>query len=670
MSISQGFGIKCLKRSLGLFFFLLICVSQKRSLDTFKVLGNVESDEAAIKDNATTMQREVSQTKLSSIFLQNQHIGTVLLLCPNGDCDIVKPAAEIDSVSLKCPSINGPIVIRKGLVFNLFVSGHRGHTNIRRFEAVSPEGPWQEAHLEIPSFDRCSPGLHSPDVIHFNGTYYMFAHGHACRGVQSRNQPTIALISNDLVHWKFPTQTYAAKEYFYTRVFFHNNVFYATAKSEEDAVGSMVLLRSESPLGPFQYVNTLARGVRHVSLHRKGGILFVFFTLIGDMPERILLGTINLDGADMRLRPGPFILEPRHDGNNLLPSEAGAAPCTNAAPQLRDPFFVPDSNEGEAELRGILYFADRELTIGAARLHINLTEYFNAVQYRNHTLVDDLVYQSSSLSVQENASERPLLITGVGRSGTTFVCDYLNQLGWNISHDNDCDCGPFPGTFGASSWYHAFKLWRVIGKVHPLRAKQVVHLIRDPLATVKSRLARSLAFPVNVDFVHGVASAWEDTRNISLGNDTMFASFSLRHWVHRNSFVSKHAQWRVKLEDLDSDPVHTWMLCLEVGRDDCSRLEVIRPILESMNKSKNSNGKLQNANEDDMNWWRRLADVDEDTVRIALKMASEYGYTLEEGVEKTFRVPTVKYTCQFRNDEAARSGLELPRQWGCYLITQ
>jgi hypothetical protein len=143
--------------------------------------------------------------------------------------------------------------------------------------------------------------------------------------------------------------------------------------------------------------------------------------------------------------------------------------------------------------RGTLYFSDRELAIGAARLHMNLKEYVSAVAYRNKTLINDLVFQSSSLSIPENASERPLLLTGVGRSGTSFVCDYLNRLGWNISHDNTYDCGPFPGTFGASSWYHAFKLdsetkpWT---KTPPLVAKQVVHLIRDPLATIKSRMAR------------------------------------------------------------------------------------------------------------------------------------------------------------------------------------
>jgi hypothetical protein len=318
-----------------------------------------------------------------------------------------------------------------------------------------------------------------------------------------------------------------------------------------------------------------------------------------------------------------------------------------------------------------LYTLRGELAIGAARLQVNLTQYFHAVQYRKHTLIDDLVFQSSSLSAQQNAVDRSLLITGVGRSGTTFICQFLNRLGWNVSHDNGIDCGPFPGLDGASSWYHAFRLTNNLG-ILPLRAKKVVHLIRNPLATVKSRMARIQNGPPYIlNFTYKVAESWEDVQYEleSLANDTMIASFALTHWVNRNSFVSKLAQWRVAIEDLASDPLHTWMLGLEVGRDDCPALGTIRPILQSMNQSANTNGKVNDASLDDMIWWGRLADVAEDSVRIALKMASEYGYNVEHRLEERFRVSAVNYSCQFRNDEAARSSRESPHLWGCYLTT-
>ncbi|KAI2491538.1 hypothetical protein MHU86_23015 [Fragilaria crotonensis] len=645
--------------NLGLFFIASSIVSEMNAcikIDT-RAMGNVD----------WPYEIYVKGTNRGNIYLQNQKIGTIVLLCPHGNCDIVQP-----DTNLKCPNMNGPTIIRQGSIYHLFVSGHTGGTTIRRFEASSLEGPWHEAILKLPSLDKCAAGLHSPDVVLFHGKYYMYAHLHSCQDVKGK-QATIVLTSTDLAHWELPRKTaYAAKEYFYTRVFLHNNIFYAIAKSQENPVGSMVLLSSDSPLGPFQYVKTFVEGVRNVSLHQKGDRLFVFYSLIGDLPERILLGVIHLNAvAEWRLRPGPIILEPLHDGD-LVPSEAGPAPCA-AVPQLRDPFFVPDSNEGESELRGILFFTVRgELAIGAARLQINLAQFWDATRYHNHTNIDDLVFRSSSLSAHPNAFQRPLLITGVGRSGTTFVCSYLNQLGWNISHDNDRDCGPFPGTYGASSWYHAFQTTQdTSNQSHPMRADMVVHLVRNPLATIKSRIARGKAMPHSLNLTYRLASIWEDIDPRALDDDTTIATFMLRHWVHRNTFASRHAQWRVTIEDLAMYPLHTWMLCLSVGRDDCPALGAIRPVLQSMNHSTNTNGKLEGSQvpEDDITWWRQLAKVDGDGVRIALKMASEYGYQLDDRLEDVFQFSMVKYSCQFANDKAARLGDEMPRQWGCHLAT-
>jgi hypothetical protein len=287
-------------------------------------------------DFAGSVKPDSLQTNATNIYLQNQRIGTVSSLCPNGICDIVKPEKNI---SWKCPNINGPVVMRQGSVFNLFASSHIG-ASLRHFKATSLEGPWQEAGTEIPSFAKCAGGLHSPDVLLFNGTYYMFAHGHECRDAVHK-QPTIVLTSKDLDHWEFPTKEYAAKEYFYAKVFAHNNAFYAIAKSQEDGVGSMVLLRSESPLAPFKYVRRFAKGVRHVSIHRKGDILFVFFSLIGDLPERILLGTIDLDEEEWRLLPGPVVLVPPPKKANctqvnlaLLPALLFNSFATHFFPQL------------------------------------------------------------------------------------------------------------------------------------------------------------------------------------------------------------------------------------------------------------------------------------------------------------------------------------------------
>jgi hypothetical protein len=164
---------------------------------------------------------------------------------------------------------------------------------------------------------------------------------------------------------------------------------------------------------------------------------------------------------------------------------------------------------------------------------------------------------------------------------------------------------------------------------------------------------------------------WEsnqvDLDDLLKSNTTARALFVLRHWIDRNSFISQHAQWRVTIEDLAKDPLHTWMLCLEVGRDDCPNLSKIRSTLQSMDHSKNHNGKIAEAHLDDLVWWQRLAMINEGDVKIALKMAQEYGYQLNDRLEEIFQISSVRYACRFGNDAMAGSERELPRRWGCSL---
>lgn len=274
----------------------------------------------------------------------------------------------------------------------------------------------------------------------------MHAHLHGCARLPG-HQPTICLTSDNLVHWKLSNHTYVSRDQFYSKLFVYNHTLYAIAKSQEDPIGHMVLLRSETPQGQYTFIKRIANGARHVGLHLKGNILYVFFTLIGDDPERILLGTMDLRHDDWNLLPGPIILVPAEVGI-WGASKMGPAAC-KPVQELRDPFFVPDGDEGESELKGTLFYTlYGEQTIGASKIKVNLNQYHNSVAFRSPDRIDTLVFESSSLADQEGAQERPLLITGVGRSGTTFTCKYLNQFGWSISHDNSKDCGPLGEALG------------------------------------------------------------------------------------------------------------------------------------------------------------------------------------------------------------------------------
>ena len=148
-------------------------------------------------------------------------------------------------------------------------------------------------------------------------------------------------------------------------------------------------------------------------------------------------------------------------------------------------------------LSGLLFYSVQgEQGIAMARLSVNLDSLHSTIiAYRNKTNISPHVLKSTSLEVlvpvlklnstaningnvtTPHAKIATILITGVGRSGTTSLCTMFQSLHIQLSHDNHIDCGPYPGGDGAVSWYDAFK-------VSDRRYTNVLHMVRDPLKTI------------------------------------------------------------------------------------------------------------------------------------------------------------------------------------------
>lgn len=81
-----------------------------------------------------------------------------------------------------------------------------------------------------------------------------------------------------------------------------------------------------------------------------------------------------------------------------------------------------------------------------------------------HSTRCDVVRRSTLYSPECNHTRpqsgppRPLLITGMGRSGTSYVTSLLQKIGVQVSHDNVPSYGHYLDSFpvGAVSWAHAF----------------------------------------------------------------------------------------------------------------------------------------------------------------------------------------------------------------------
>lgn len=179
-------------------------------------------------------------------------------------------------------------------------------------------------------------------------------------------QFTQAAVSTDGRH--FSVQAPITKTS-YLRVFRRGTSYYGVSR-----LGTVS--RSADPLGTFETGPSLFREsayagrVRHVGLVVRGDRLFVFFTGIGDAPERVLMSTVDLspDWATWHASAPREVLAPAaaYECVDLpnVPSEAGD--IDTAARQIRDPFVFEDDG------RTYLFYATcGEQGIAAAEISLN-----------------------------------------------------------------------------------------------------------------------------------------------------------------------------------------------------------------------------------------------------------------------------------------------------------
>lgn len=134
----------------------------------------------------------------------------------------------------------------------------------------------------------------------------------------------------------------------YLRVFPHDGSLYGMAR-----LG--LLLRSKDPFASFEVGQSVFRNggyanrVRHVALLPKGSTLYVFFTGIGDAPERVMLSAVDVSGDWQKWQASDPIelLRPQAAYEcPTLPNEASdAGDIKGPAQQLRDPAVFQENGK-------------------------------------------------------------------------------------------------------------------------------------------------------------------------------------------------------------------------------------------------------------------------------------------------------------------------------------
>ncbi|MGD2201373.1 MAG: hypothetical protein PVJ38_07080 [Candidatus Bathyarchaeota archaeon] len=205
------------------------------------------------------------------------------------------------------------------------------------------------------------PHIASPDVHidNENSRIIMYFHGLESFG----NQLTRVATSGDGINFKARPEILGQN---YWRAFQHDGYTYALAMPGQ-------FYRSREPLTGFEEGPLLFNpDMRHSALLKKGDTLYVFWTQVGDMPERILLSTIDMSGdwEDWRETDATEVLRPETDWEGadapLEPSVRSVA--YGHVNQLRDPAIYLEENEVY-----LLYAVAGESGIAIARLHFDDT---------------------------------------------------------------------------------------------------------------------------------------------------------------------------------------------------------------------------------------------------------------------------------------------------------
>ncbi len=206
-----------------------------------------------------------------------------------------------------------------------------------------------------------TPHIASPDVHVDEANRRIVMYFHGLEGV-SRQLSRVAT-SSDGIHFEVRPEPLGRT---YMRAFRHDGYTYIMSMPGQ-------FYRSRDGLGGFEEGPRLFNpNMRHSALLKRDETLFVFWTQVGDVPEHIMLSTIDISGdwADWSETPGVELLRPEFDWEGadapLEPSVRSTA--YGHVNQLRDPAIHEDAASGRTFL---LYAVAGESGIAIAEVHFD-----------------------------------------------------------------------------------------------------------------------------------------------------------------------------------------------------------------------------------------------------------------------------------------------------------
>lgn len=279
------------------------------------------------------------------------------------------PLLRADQVDSACgPNINGPALIRAPSwvsrrlgTYYLYFSQHRGGAIwLAVSDAIT--GPWRVYPHPVLTLAGTHYNDHiaSPDVIvdRESGQIRMYFHGG--RGTALSEQSESLAVSDDGLTFRLRCRDIGTP---YWRVFRHAGQWYAL-------VMPGTIVRSDDGLSGFEpLTDVLPPRTRHAAVAVIGNRAFVFCSMIGDRPESIVAGWLDLamDSSRWRVDDLGVVLAPDepYEGGGLPLVASAPGQCDEPARELRDPAAYV-----EGDTLFLAYVAGGEQCIALAAIHL------------------------------------------------------------------------------------------------------------------------------------------------------------------------------------------------------------------------------------------------------------------------------------------------------------
>lgn len=295
-------------------------------------------------------------------------------------------------------NINGPSLVKvpnwlpnKLGNYYLYFAHHKGKY-IRLAYANDLNGPWkihEGGTLQITDCKTCELGLPnkgnsnkhegaetsddavthvaSPDVHidEANKQIVMYFH---CPIVDNthKGQYTLRATSKDGIHFKADSTVLG---FSYFRVFQWKNNFYSISRAGLFAKSNDGIAPFEAGPNPFNKIQTKEQYLRHAALALRNDTLWVFYSRVGDTPERILLSYIplNNDWNSWAATEPVTITEPqeKYEGADLPLTKSEVGLYYGKVRELRDPAIFIENNRWY-----LLYTISGESGIAIGELNI------------------------------------------------------------------------------------------------------------------------------------------------------------------------------------------------------------------------------------------------------------------------------------------------------------